>query len=454
MGLGVEMGLLDIFRPQSGTPPPSEMHMYEIAALDEIARAARFKKAWDAYYGRFPRPLKVKPNQPDDNVLVNFARVVVDKGVSFLFGQDVSFELSEVEETAAEQWLDACWAANRKMTLLQKLALNGAICGHAFIKVVPQQPHPRLVVLDPSTVTVRWEPDDIEQVVSYRIQYPAIEPRTGKPMAVRQLIERDGRAWRIIDQVSRGNSAAWETTADTIWPYPWPPVIDCQNLPAPNEYWGISDLEDDVLQLNSSINFVLSNLARIIRYHAHPKTWGRGFSANQLSVAVDETIVLPSPDAELRNLEMVSDLSSSIALYERLREALHEVTRVPEVATGKLDRAGALSGLALNILYQPLLEKTETKRRTYGDLLVELNRRLLALGGFGEENRTVLHWPELLPGDPKAEAETALLLQQLGVSQATLLQKLGYDPELEAQKREVGGQQLSEQMLTAFERGQ
>ncbi len=432
-----------------------ERQLQEIAALDEISRAARFKKVWDAYYGRFAKPLKVKLNQPDDNVLVNFARVVVDKGVSFLFGQDVAFEISETEETAAEEWLDACWDANRKMTTLQKLALNGAVTGHAFVKIVPQQgAYPRLVVLDPSTVTVRWETDDIQQVVSYRIQYPAIDPDTGKPMAVRQLIERDSQVWRITDQVSRADSTTWTTTSEAVWPHPWPPIADCQNLPAPNEYWGISDLEDDVLQLNHSINFVLSNLARIIRYHAHPKTWGRGFTANQLNIAVDETIVLPSADAELRNLEMVSDLSSSIALYERLREALHEVSRVPEVATGKLENVGSLSGVALQILYQPLIEKTETKRRTYGDLLIELNRRLLALGGYGEDNRTVLHWPELLPGDPKAEAETALLHQQLGVSQATILEKLGYNPELEAQKREAGSQQLGATMLSAFEQGQ
>ncbi|MGQ9555901.1 MAG: phage portal protein [Anaerolineae bacterium] len=435
-------------------PNPVQQPVTEVLVLDEIVRAARFRRAWDAYYGRFPKPLKVRPNQPDDNVPVNFARVVVDKSVSFLFGQDVEFELDEAEKTEAEQWLAECWAANRKMTTLQKLALNGAVCGHVFVKVVARQPYPRLVVLDPATVDVRWQPDDIEAVTSYRVQYQTTDSQTGKTIDFRQTIDRDGQVWRITDQVSREGSVQWETISESVWPYSWPPIADCQNLPAPNEYWGVPDLEDDVLQLNLSINFVLSNLIRIVRYHAHPKTWGRGFTANQLNVAVDETIVLPSPDAELRNLEMVSDLSSSIALYERLREALHEVTRVPEVATGKLDRAGALSGVALSILYQPLIEKTETKRRTYGDLLVELNRRLLALGGFGEENQTVLHWPELLPGDPKAEAETALLQQQLGVSQDTLLQRMGFDPDLERQKHQVSAQHLGEQMLTAFERGQ
>lgn len=427
--------------------------MEEAFVADELRRAERFRQAWEAYHGRFPQSLRIRPGQPDDNVVVNFVRAIVDKGVSFLFGSGVEFELDETQETPAEEWLAECWEANRKMTLLHKLALNGAVCGHTFVKIIEGQPYPRLIVLDPATVSVRWAPDDIEQVLEYRIQYPAIDPETGRAIVRRQTITRQGAIWRIVEQEARGDGGRWVTLNEANWPYGWAPILDCQNLPEPNEFWGVPDIEEDLVALNRSINFVLSNLVRIIRYHAHPKTWGRGFTAQQLNIAADETIVLPSADAELHNLEMQSDLASSLALYERLREALFLSARVPEVATGKLDRAGALSGVALNILYQPLLEKTETKRRTYGDMLVELNRRLLALGGFGEENRTVIHWPELLPGDPRAEAETSVLLQQLGVSQDTLLQRLGFDPDLERQKREAGSAELGEQLLTAFERG-
>lgn len=430
-----------------------EQQVAEALAQEEVDRNARFKRAWERYYGKYPKPLIVRRGQQDDNVIVNFARLIVDKGVSFLFGKDIDFELSETEQTPAEDWLGGCWQYNHKATTLHKIALNGALCGHSFIKIVPNQPYPRLVVLDPATVTVRWDVNDIEQVDSYIIQYPAQEPRTGKPIVVRQEIERNGQRWHITDQISRSGAVRWETTGESEWLYSWSPIVDCQNLPAPNEFWGISDLEDDVLQLNESINFVLSNIARIIRYHAHPKTWGKGFMANQLKIGVDETIILPSPEAELHNLEMASDLNSSIALYERLREALHEVSRVPEVATGKLDSAGALSGVALQILYQPLLEKTETKRRTYGDMLVELNRRLLEMGGYGADNITVIHWPELLPSDSYQEAQTMLVHQNLGVSNDTILARLGYDPDLEKQKKEASSAELGEKLLTAFEKG-
>jgi len=429
-----------------------ERQIAEALSMEEIARLRQFKAAWERYYGRFPKPLKVRSGQPDDNVIVNMARVIVDKGVAFLFGQDVTFEIDETTTTPAEEWLASCWQANQQMTFLQKLALNGGVCGHVFVKIVAGSPYPRLILLDPATVLPIWDPHDIERVLRYRIQYPATDPNTGKPLTIRQWIELDGAIWRITDQVSRAGGA-WQTTAETVWPHPWPPIVDCQNLPNPNEYWGLPDLTEDILQLNEGINFVLSNLARIIRFHAHPKTWGRGFLADQLKVAVDETIVLPSPDAELHNLEMESDLSSSIAFYERLREALHEISRIPEVATGKLDRTGQLSGVALAILYQPLLEKTESKRRTYGDMLVELNRRLLALGGYGEENHTVIHWPELLPRDMLQERQAALLDEQLGVSRDTILTRLGYDAELEAQKRELENDEDTAARARRYNRG-
>ncbi len=424
------------------------------ATGDDAARIQAISAAWDAYFGRLPKPLKVRPGQSDDNVAVNYCRMIVDKGVSFLFGQDVRFELDETEQTAQEAWLQECWQANRGMVTLQKLALSGAMAGHAFAKIVPGRPLPRVVILDPASVRVHWDPEDLDKVVQYVIQYSSIDYRTSKVVAFRQRIEQqDNGRWRIIDELSE-SGGPWRLRTDTVWPWTWPPVVDCQNLPNPNEFWGVGDLEADVVQLNQSINFVLSNLNRIIRFHAHPKTWGRGFTATQLNVGVDETIVLPAADAELHNLEMQSDLGSSIALYERLREGLHQVTRVPEVATGKLNNAGALSGVALHILYQPLIEKTEVKRRTYGELLVELNRRMLALAGYGEEHRTIIHWPELIPSDPFQEAQTAALYQQLGVSSDTLLQRLGFDPDLEREKREVGTAELGEAMLTAFEHGE
>jgi hypothetical protein len=114
---------------------------------------------------------------------------------------------------------------------------------------------------------------------------------------------------------------------------------------------------------------------------------------------------------------MVENISSHLDLDRRLDEALHELSRTPAVSTGKLESIGQISGLALQILYGPLVEKTETKRSTYGDLLTELNRRLLVVGGFEAEAKTPVNiqWPEILPSDPKTEVDTLIGKSQLGL---------------------------------------
>lgn len=422
---------------------------------EERKRQERWQAAWNAYFGDTPDTLKVKVNQPDDNVKINYARMIVNTGVSFLFGKPLQWELDSGsdERTPAEQWLDDCVRVNGGALLWQKLAINGAVCGHTFVKIVPGAgQYPRLILLSPEYVTVVCDPDDKDLVYRYVIQYTA-RGKDGERVDTRQMIERDNNRWTIVDKRSI-NGGEWQVIGESVWSYQWPPIIDCQNLPSPNEYYGIADIEEDVLGLNRVINFTMSNLQRIIRFHAHPKTWGSGFNAKELRAGVDETLIFTNPDASLHNLEMQSDLTSSIDYYQRLKEALHETACVPEVATGKLDNIGQLSGVALAILYQPILDRTEQKRLTYGALIVELFRRLLEMAGFGEQNLIVLIWPKLLPENRMEELQAALLAKELGVSSDTLLREAGYDPDAEREKRDDDGQQLGEQLLTAFERGQ
>jgi hypothetical protein len=107
------------------------------------------------------------------------------------------------------------------------------------------------------------------------------------------------------------------------------------------------------------------------------------------------------------------------------------VTQIPEIATGKQESIGALSGLALQILYGPLVEKTESKRRTYGDMLKEINRRLLDLGGYGPDWRVENDWAEMLPRSEVELRNTLILDGQMGASKKTRLKKLGYNSDTE-----------------------
>jgi hypothetical protein len=226
------------------------------------------------------------------------------------------------------------------------------------------------------------------------------------------------------------------------WPWPFPPIFTCQNITNPNESWGIPDLTPDIIELNNVLNFIESNTSRILKFHAHPKTYAVGLSASQINIGVDDLICLPSTDAKLANLEMHSDLKSSLSFIQDLRASMDELSRIPGVATGRLvDFQGLarISGIALMILYQPLIEKTTQKQRIYGRLIREVSRAVLVMAGLlsleqYEAYPIELHWQDLLPVDDLEAAQTAMVLKGLGVSSATLIQQLGYNPDDEAEK--------------------
>ena len=481
---------------------------------ENSARIEKINKAWAAYNGLMPDPIPVKTNRPNDNIKTNHVKTVVDVGVSTLFGETLEIVLDDTTdtETQEEAWINAVMAFNKADILFQRLAINGAISGHAFIKLIPFDGFlPRLVALDPRNVTVTTCADDLQEVQKYTIEWAGIH-NTEKAV-YRQIIERsdlvpsapandvfmkqiirttplpvqtdtDGiHHWRIVDQVRTTKTIEykdgdrdlrWETLAVDIWEWEFPPIIDCQNLPAANHFWGESDIEPDVIALQHGINRALTNMNKILRLHAHPKTWASGLSEEQLrqlAINPEGIIGLPNPESSLHNLEMTSDLMSSLSYYDRVREAFHERTAIPEIATGKMSDIGQLSGLALSILYTPLIQKTMRKRLTYGYLVEEVCARLLYIFYGPQKPPTEIDyeyvsngklwnvsivWPEVIPTDPKAEAETLMLHSQLGVSKRTLLMKAGYDPDEEERNNteaQVTAMEAMQEMSAGVEKG-
>jgi hypothetical protein len=419
--------------------------------------------ALDAYHGRLIPPLRVRPGAPDDNVLVNTSGVIVDKGVSFLFGKGVKWALDDNTETRSEdeKLLDATWDANGGEVILHNIATNAGITGHGFIKLRITEPFVTLSVVDSAKVDVVTSDHDYTQVLAYTLSWDGRkDPQTGKQRRYRQIIQRVERGfdidpetlliteipqhWKIIDQQTDSqdidNEKVWVTVMIEDWPFDFAPIVGFQNLPNPNEYWGKPDLSEDIIKLNQAINRSLSNINRIIRIHAHPKTWSKGLTEQQIhQIVIDPEgmIHLPGELGSIQNLEMASDLSSSINYYKELKNALFEISRVPKIAYGNEENVNYLAAVAMQVLYGPLIEKTEIKRKLTGAFIREVNRRILAIHGRGNDKLCQLIWPNILPRDTLIEAQVALLEMQLGVSRETLINKLGYNAAYEEKRKKV-----------------
>jgi hypothetical protein len=416
---------------------------------EQAARLLAYQKAYLYYLGEHKPQLAVRQGQPNDNVRLNLAKLIIDKGAAFLFGQEPEFQLDEAKTTPAEKYLAKVWERNRKMTLLSELAVSGGLYGHLFVKILNDgiaPGIPRLENVLPEYVTVVRDADDYRRVRAYIIAWTSADER-GKPVDKRQEIVQVGEnTWEIRNRVHvRG---AWQpdpNAPDFTWPWPWPPMVDAPNLLLPGSFYGQSDLDD--LAEQDAINYVASKVQRILRYHAHPKTIGKGFKNGDIQIDEDDMLILPSAESDLFNLEMQSDLGSSLAFLDKLITSYLATARIPRLDPAVVN-VGALSGFALKVLYGDLLEKTEQKRRTYGDLLIELNRRLLEMGGHGAENYTTIHWQDPLPADEQAEmTRDGFELDNQLASRETVQLRRNLDPETE--RNRMQGEREAEETLGA-----
>lgn len=451
----------------AASPSAPQQHLADMAAQDEADRLARYQRAWAAYDGEGPKPLEVESDGADDNVRLDYAELIVDKGVSFLAGKGgVTFQLQppgaaepdaddkadaetaeaeeddtgtdaeELQRQAAEAALDAAWPENQRHLDFHNSATNGGICGHAWLRLYEDG---RVSVLDPANCTAVWNEDDVSILERYLIQWNTLD-EDGMGVVRRKRIEPNDAekptSWTIYDEEHNDDANSWILLDETPWLHDYAPVIDTQNLPSPNTYYGRADLEPGKLDQIEQLESVASDMRRVVRFHGHPVPVATGIEANDirhLEVAVGEMLALPGKDSGLTQLE-IAELTSSLALFQELKTALFESARIPKIALGDTTNAGPTTGVALKVEYAPLIEKTETKRLTYGYLLAETARRILDLKGFHGWS-VVLAWPELLPDDPAAEAQTAETELRMGiVSRQTISEKHGYEWEVEQQR--------------------
>jgi hypothetical protein len=399
----------------------------------DVARQETLARAWQFYQhnlGLRDKPLVVKVGQPDDNVCLNYAAIIVDKGVQFLFSQPPSIQVGDESQDSADQYLESVWPAEQRAVDLTALGVNGGVFGDVWLRIALTEGRPRVVVLDPLNVRAEWESDDYQRVRKIVLQYHTNVD--GKPVVVRETIERSGTGWRIIEETSRLNSDSWSRTNETAWNYPFPPVFHEQNLPIPNEFYGRADLTVDVMDAIRALWRLDSLVNRIIRQHAYPKPVAKGMRKQDLEFNSDSIAFLPNVGQSIELVEMTGDLASAMNFRNVMRQGLAELTHIPEIATGRVENIGQLSGLALKILYGPLMARTEVKRRHYGGLIRRVTQALLEIGGVGAGLPVTLQWADPLPNDPAQDVNRLETLQRAGVMSArTFAERMGLNWEVE-----------------------
>ena len=447
------MGVMDNFRNWLLEP---------LLGREAVERASLSAVKRDYRRGLHKAPIKTA----DDAIVVNFIGLLVDRSVAMLFGKEPQFDLPGEADDPEQVYIDEIWQANHKMQILKRAAVYGAETGTCYVKILPDgavnkagKLIPRLVVLDPATVTMDALPEDIDTIYRYTIGYSITDPVTGKDKIIKQVTEHDVETgyWTITDSVSV-NGGKWEVTNVQTWEYEFAPIVHWHNLPDVGSVYGRPDITDDLIDLQDKINFVSSNTAKIIKYHAHPRTWGRGNlgSSTKVNWGVDEMIVYSDQNALIQNLEMQSDLSSSLNFIRYLRQALFDVSRAVDIDS-MADKLGSLTNFGLRVLYQDALSKLEEKRGLYAEAIVDINHRLLALAGAPDTDGGEVIWEEVMPENENEIAMAVKSDLELGlVSKQTASGKRGYtwaDEEERINSEKVAGDNLGAALLRTFGQG-
>ena len=440
--------------------PAATVFPERVEAVDDLIEAEMSKRkqyieaAWKYYDGDHKKPLRIKAGQPDDNVIINLCKRLVNSSVAMLVGRGVDFEIVEGKQTAAEDALAGFWKANRKQLLLNDIALSGSVTGQPTVQMVlrPDQP-PRLVNIDPKLMSVVWDASDKDKVLAYVLRWKA-----GKNW-YRQDIIAPGQAgnttWIIRTYQRLEGASRWSPPTEKAWAYDWPPILTWKNLPRPNHFYGLSDLES--AEINDAVNFVASNINRILRFHAHPRTIAIGVTKGSIhQTAVEGLWEVPNKEANIYNLEMKGDLKSSMEYLDFLRRAFFSESAGVDLSTFK-DAIGRVTNFGLQVLFRDALDRLALKREVYGEAFVEINRRALQVLGEGDEIETRIHWPEALPSD-KAEMAKLVTAELEGglVSRETAAAELGLDWQVESERiqgeKESEGS-LGEALMRAFAAG-
>lgn len=337
----------------------------------------------------------------------------------------------------AQELLETFWTINKRRELTYDTTYAACITGDAYLKLAWDPDfyaegvgELTLQVLDSRTVIPYWDGHDRRKMIGCRIQYPTKE------------IQPDGSIKSVMySEIHTPGTIAEFIDGDVDKTYPNPlgeiMVVHIPNEPLPYRKYGRSDLES-LLIPQKELNEKTSDFSEILAYHAAPVTIIKGARVQSLERGARKIWGGIPKDGDVYNLGLDSDLSSALQYLELLKKHLHECGNVPEEALGSLQNVSNTSAAALQVQYQPLIERITKKQIYFGRGYKRINELVLKFyeaAGVWEppegvpvqkKYHTEIEWGDSLPRDRTIQLADLSTELGLGIeSKKGALQRLG-----------------------------
>ena len=393
---------------------------------EEALHLKRIKEAWNFYEGYHWEGID---DLDTPQVTFNYCRPFINKFVSFEFGKGFSIkspveienegvtvndtkididvnlegdgvttpkEISEeytIREKTESDFLNQVWESNDRETLITELGQTKAITGEAWVKVQyesaedldgsdPFEEYPngriRLSVLPTQFVFPRFNNHDKNKLESLLIMYPIrTEKETGllfkRTVDTTVVYKEFWTSKEIIVYEGKEEVDRMEN------PYGFIPFVQIKNFPIAGRTRGQGDL-DDIIPLNVELNTKKSDISEVIDYHSAPITLVYGARIGNLEKGANKVWGGLQKDAKVENLGLQGDLVASSNYTADVKTAMCEIAGIPETVLGGASAISNTSGVALQYINLPLIERTRVKRHCTQNGLQRVNKMILFLG--------------------------------------------------------------------------
>lgn len=433
-----------------------ERNVFHVPIVSErTRRRMAYRKAIDYYNGQHTPQLT--GDESTYNTYINMVKMTADRTVSFLFPDMPVVELdpNSIEPTNEEIWVKKLLDYNGGLSLLTKLGLRGFLSGHNFVKIVPGNPYPKIISLDPNSVTMFWRADDINDVLWYEVRYYA----QGR-IWIQDYVKIEDDLWAIVTYKTRirnqeligqapGNVGEANATLDylefgadkfehestALHTSKIPPIVAWSHYPNPDDIYGAGEFNQSDLQ--DLINRIASERNRIIRENSDPVDVLIGADADEIE-SHSNMYAISNPSAKVTRLQMNGDLTGLNNVLDKLIETYLSIARVV-LLKGEAKDLQRVTNASVRTLFLDALAKNQVLQDVYKRSLSHIIRLCLEMAyadGEVEINPDTIDitigFASPLPVDMTEVVNTVNIAMNAGVmSKRTGRIKLNLDPAFE-----------------------
>jgi hypothetical protein len=426
----------------------------------DIDKLRGYRELLDFYHGQ---QWEGRERWGEKRLTFNYAKVFIDKVTSYLmsgmnFAVDAVADADEAKTGArkAEAALRQIYEDNNLEQLDLETEIDCAVLGDACYKVSwdTEAKKVRVTAPDVQGIYAWWLGDDTSRIWRVASKYSL----TAEESEFLYRVKPKGQTVTVVELWTDGefelymNDALVEKKSN---PYGFIPFIIYPNLREPKRFWGISDLVQ-ITESQRELNRAMSQLSRILELSGNPIAVLENVEEAE-DIAVSPGAVWTIPEAAkayLLDLLQGGGVGLHIDYINLLYRTLHDVSESPRAAFGGTERD--LSGIALEIELNPLLQKVRRKRIIRTAVYNRRNRMILRLleryqgESFGD-NRLRVIWSPILPQDVARLVANEQTMVQSGIhSRRGAMEGVGIkDPEGEF-KRWLGEREAILKMNREF----